>query len=289
MTDAIARPAKAEDVRSASEALYFRNQGEIRDAILIGTGLWVGDADSILEQHVVPLLPEFNGPPDDDAFIAWAIEVTKPEVEKYKFFYHLQKQYRKSVLAGVWSILRKNRDLADHDNPGTTAREIAEAVWVWVFQNLELLMVPGTAKLSTRLQAQGKFAALTWRKTRLRERQRDSGVDVERIGTKDGDYVLDEEDISCEESPPYEVSDGPDSLYCLEPSYREDESEPAPRQSLRRPIHINDKPSAKSGTPKVLCPHCHILQLVLPDSATDSDELTLQCGHVRTRQLLVAA
>jgi hypothetical protein len=192
-----ARPVEAEDqdrAQSAAVALYFRNQSDIRDSILSGTGLWVGDADHILEliaQH----LPQYDGPDDDEAFLAWAKEVSGPEVEKFKFFYQLQDKYHGSVSAGIWSVLKRNRDLAHYDSINATADDLADLAWQWIFFRLDEFAVAGTAKLGTRLYAAARFTALTWRKTRLRERERDAGIDVELIGKKaDGDYVVDEEE-----------------------------------------------------------------------------------------------
>jgi hypothetical protein len=197
MPDVTERPKEAaepESTPSAAVALYFRNQGDITNTILTGTGLWINDAEYIL-QIVAGELPAYDGPDDDEAFVAWALEIAKPTVDKFKFFYELHDKYRGSVSAGIWSVLNKNRDLAHYDSINATADDLADLAWQWIFFRLDEFAIPGSAKLGTRLYAAARFTALTWRKTRLRERERDAGIDVERIGIAlDCDlFIADEE------------------------------------------------------------------------------------------------
>lgn len=209
--------AERDSIPSAAVALFFRNQGDIRDCILTGTGLWVGDADYILEL-IAENLPNYAGPDNDEVFLAWATEISRPEVERFKFFYELRRKYRKSVLAGVWSVLAKNRDLSHYDNIKATADDLADLAWHWIFFHIEQLAEPGTASLGTRLYAAARFTALTWRKTRLRERERDAGIDVERIGIAlDCDlFIADEEEDSQSDFGADGISDSLNSVFDAE-------------------------------------------------------------------------
>jgi hypothetical protein len=241
------------------EQLYRTNYESLRDLALSSGRLLAPDADNLVAA-IASRLSEYDGPTDQEHFAAWASEIVIAAAAKMESFYDLYKQYRKSVLAGVWYILNKNRDLAEHDNPGRTARYIAADVWLWVFAHLDDLAIPGTAKLSVRLQAQAKYHALTWRKTRLRQRAKEADIDVSLLGKCD-----------------YEHDD--EIRLWLEPDYEGGEEERPSGLVVRRSIPFSGEDSEKSGMPKLLCPQGCGLQATILTSGTDG--IVLVCGHSR--------
>jgi len=261
--------------------LYFRNYSHLLDLASEDRRLLAPDAENVT-RGVARHLPDYTGELSDQAFQAWAAAIIKPAAERLEFFYALRKQYRRSVLAGVWSVLKNNKDLSDHDDPGRTACAIADDVWLWVFQNIEVLLVPGTATLGTRLQAKAKFAALTWRKSRLRERDKHVGIDAAQVGAQD--FCT----IEGTDADAAGIDIGDRTLY-VEPDYEELEDDDNPRGAIHQKVRIGDGgPGGQSGTPRVLCPKCQTLQPVSPDSVHGS-EMTLMCGHSRPAAMQVTA
>jgi hypothetical protein len=193
MTNELARPVLAE-----VEQLYETHYENLRDIALSSGGLWFQDAERLAE-GLVKRLSDFEGPPTDAAFVQWASEIIQSAARHLEFFYELYGKYRRSVSSGIWSILAKNKDLSHYDDINCTAADLESRAWSWIFFHLNVLAVAGTASLGTRLYAAARFTALTWRKERLRAREKDSGIDVGRIAVApDGDLFIanEEEDQS---------------------------------------------------------------------------------------------
>ncbi len=263
-------PSLDGDELGVAQTLYFENIGAIQNAILTANpDLFIGDGEGIVEK-LEHRLHEYDGPNDDEGFLGWAVEATKADVEKFKFFYDLYREHRKSVLSGIWSVLRSCRDLTDHRQPGQTAREIAAFAWNWIFDHLDELAVPGTASMDTRLHAAARFIALTWRKSRLRWLAR-FPMGVEHLGR--------ENTVEVDEGG--NISDGGGPLF-MEPDYEEDGDENPRQPPLRQVIRPCHEPSEVRGEARALCPKGCGLQSVRPDSKT---ELILACGHHRPRAL----
>lgn len=92
------------DKLGAAQALFFKNHGTFLNEILTSSpDLFIQDGETILE-NLEGHLPEYTGSCDDAAFVAWAIESSRPDVEKYKFFYELRKQYHGNVLGGIRAV-----------------------------------------------------------------------------------------------------------------------------------------------------------------------------------------
>jgi len=166
-----ATPAPPKTITApTSEQLYNANHNEMEELCHESRLLFQGDVDNLLE-GIAGKLNQFTGTTNQD-FMAWASTILQPAVGRLKELYTFRRLYEKSVLAGVWSILRGCLDLADHDDPRHTAQQLANEVWPWIFQNMDALLVPGTAKLSTRLQERARYMAWAWKTSRLRAKRR---------------------------------------------------------------------------------------------------------------------
>jgi len=157
-------PPKA-TTREQRATLLSTNYSTLREAAS-HPSLMVGDTESILSV-TVKRLDQYDGPNDSDAFCEWALsEVVQPGVQRFIDFYKMKSEHSGAVRAGIWRILKGCTDLG-FDN--STFAGIEANAWFTIFVGLDGFLVPGTAKLSTRLYEEGRYAGLTWRKTRLRE------------------------------------------------------------------------------------------------------------------------
>lgn len=273
------RPVLAEQL-SEAEQLYFRNRGIVCDKILTTSTLYVTDGEAIADL-LAGHLPEYDGPFDDEAFVTWAIEVMQPEIDRRTFFNNLCRDHRGSVRAGIWSVLRANLDLKDDESISRVVKTIECNTWVWAWQHIDDLMVPGTAKPSTRIRATAKFQALTWRKDRLREKEKFDNCDVKGFGEVDGDVSV---------SSDGEIST--DRILLFDPGHDGDleDGEILDRPTAIPPPQPSDLLIAmKSGAPKLLCPVCKTMQPMSPDAASELEAVRLRCGHQRTASLAMAA
>lgn len=251
--------------------LCKRYRDQIRCLASEDPSLMVYDGDrivAIMESH----LSDYDGQIEDAEFLAWAAEIIKLTIARFAFFYAIRKKYRKCILAGIWPILHKNWDLRDHEDLRFIAQQIeADTLW-WVWQHLDDLMIPGTAKLSTRLQARGKIDAMTWRKTRLRENARfDYDFDVDGFGTCNFD------------------GDDAEALY-FDPCSAEESDEPTRRPKRHKiPSPSDSELAMKSGTPRLLCRSCKSLKSISPHPTHESNAVKLECGHERPACLQMSA
>ncbi len=255
---------------AAVEKLYKEHYSNLRDLALSSGQLSSQDADRILE-GLGKRLGEYQD--DGKQFFQWASEIVAFAAERFRFFYSLRKKYRKSVLKGIWSVLNKNRDLGFSD-PTVISQGIESDVWAWVFDHLSDLQVPGTATLSTRLHAQGRFHAMTWRQTSLRFKDRFDGADVKGFGEQDGEVSVDD----------FGRIVATERQWCFDPGHDGDlESGEVLERPQPRPIPSpsNSLVSMKSGAPKLLCPRCKSLQSISPAKADDPSAMRLGCGHER--------
>jgi hypothetical protein len=269
------RPTEAADRQSELEVLFSNNYGQIMDAALSDRRLLVADAERIT-QSVAQHLCEYQGEPNDQAFMEWATAAIGPAVHRLQFFHDLRNECRQSVRKGIWRVLGQNLDLADHTNPSFILDQIEADTWAWALEHLDNLMTPGTAKLTTRLFAQGRFHALTWRKNRLREKERFDDADVERFGDESSFRGGDE-------------SDGPLPLY-FDPGDEEEGEEPVSRPQ-GRPIEAPSDSiiAMKSGRPKMLCKEGCGIQAISSAPTLRKDSVKLFCGHERPVLLPAAA
>lgn len=252
------------------DELYTQSYSYILDTILKDRRLLLQDAEN-LAQSLAAHLDDYDGPIEPEPFRQWADGIIAPAAERLSTFYRWRHEYRNSVMSGVWSVLRHNLDL-DSTNPTAIAERIEQDAWFWVLRNMENLLVPGRAKLSTRLYAQGKFHALTWRKSRLRAMERFDDSDVERYGRTEMIEVDGCGNI------------GSDYQQFYDPGGHEDDPEDEARpQTINLPIPSpsDSQVAMRSGTPRLFCPVCKALQDISPDPPVSDKATKLVCGHER--------
>jgi hypothetical protein len=164
MTNEIVRPQLAE-----VEELYFRNYGRLLDAVLTDRRLFLGDAQHIAES-IVKFLPTYDRELNDEAFLDWFIEVTAEALDKLKWFYQLHEECKRLIYKALWMSVGRHNEIDDHiaaeELPivSQTVQDLAQELWLWVIENYEKLIIPGSAKLSTRLFARARIIAAAWRK-----------------------------------------------------------------------------------------------------------------------------
>jgi phenylpyruvate tautomerase PptA (4-oxalocrotonate tautomerase family) len=268
----------ANETQSAIEALFNHNYEALRDQALSSGRLLAPDADNLLEA-LAKCLTEYTCEPEQKAFLAWASEAVTAAAAKLEFFYGLHHECRKSVRNGIWRVLAQNLDLADHSDVSVVLDQIEADTWAWAVEHLDDLMVKGTAKLTTRLFAQGRFHALTWRKNRIRENERFDDADVERFGSDDSSLC------------PGGGEDGPLPLF-FDPGGDEGDEDEQVRRPIGRPAIPAPSDSViamKSGRPRMLCPAGCGVQAISPIPATHQNVLKLWCGHERPILLPAAA
>lgn len=255
-----------QDRKEQLDQLCKKHYHQIHDLASEDPSLMVNDTDRIVE-ILESKLPAYGGELDDEDFLAWAADIIKVTIARFAYFYQLRKKYRRNVFAGIWPILHKNWDLTYRTDAAFIAHQIeADTMW-WVWQHLDELMVPGTAKMSTRLQSRGKLDAMTWRKTRLRQKARfDCDVDVTGFGLAETD-----------ESPLF-----------FDPNHaNEAEIDQSARLPKRRPTPASSDSllAMKSDVPRLLCRSCGSLRVISPDAPSERDEVRLSCGHERPASL----
>jgi hypothetical protein len=102
------------------ETLFQRHYTDLRDLAAEDHRLLAPDADNIL-QGLAARLSQYDGQLDDESFLLWAADIIGGAVERIGFFYGLQRECRKTVRAGIWSVLAKNLDLKDHSSTAASA------------------------------------------------------------------------------------------------------------------------------------------------------------------------
>jgi hypothetical protein len=269
-----------QDRQSKLEALFQKHYSELQNMSFEDPRLLVYDAANII-QALGAKLVEYDGDAEDEPFLTWAGSVIRPAVARVSTFYQWMQEYRDSVRSGIWSILGKNLDLSDHSNPSAIAERIEFDTWFWALQHIDDLLTPGSARLSTRLYAQGRFHALTWRKTRLRALERFDDSDVERYGLMEIMGVDESGEIAEECSSFYDPG-----------GHDDDEEDEPPRQQtkfLPIPAPSDGILAMRSGIPRLLCSSCQSLQKISPDPPTEPDVVRLDCGHERPVLLPISA
>lgn len=262
-----------QDRKKELERLYHQHYGHILELALSDRRLLPQDGENIA-QSVARHLDSYDGPIETESFKRWLEDGVNGAARRIGFFYNLQKECRNSVYAGIWTILAKNLDLKDHTSTAFVIEQIEASVWAWAWHHLEELMVPGSAKLTTRLHSQGRFHALTWRKSRLRDNDKFDDSDIERFGNE-----------------PHQVV-GRDLLY-FDPTQDDDEDEsdqsvPRPK-GLPIPSPSDSLLAMKSGKPMLFCPQCNFLQAISPNPPSEPDSVKLRCGHERPAALAAVA
>jgi hypothetical protein len=262
-----------QDRKKELERLYHQHYGHILELALADRRLLPQDGENIA-QSVARHLGSYDGPIETESFKKWLEDGVNGAVQRIGFFYGLQKECRKRVRAGIWSVLGKNLDLKDHSSTAFILRQIENDTFVWAWNHLDSLMLPAEAQPSTRLYSQARFHALTWRKNRLRHKARFDEIDPDLIGTE-----------------PFQAV-GSDRQY-FDPGHDDDED--ADDRTVHRPKSLpipspSDSVLAmKSGKPMLFCPLCKCLQAISPNPASDPKSVALGCGHERPAALSAVA
>lgn len=269
-----------QDRQKQLEQLYTQSYGYILDLALADKRLLPQDAERIA-QSVAAHLDSYGGPCDSESFQQWIAEIIAPTAQRLSTFYQWMQRYRDSVRSGIWSVFGKNMDLSDHSNPSAIVERIEFDTWFWALQHMDDLLEPGSARVSTRLYAQGRLHALTWRKSRLRDLERYDDSDVERYGR----FEIAGVDASGEITDDYTRFYDPGG-------HDDDEEDEPPRQQtkfLPIPAPSDSLLAMQSGRPRLLCPLCKSLQTISPDPASEQDAVKLLCGHQRQAFLVASA
>src|ERR1041384_4221333 len=98
------RPAEAADRKSAVEALYVKNFGELRDIALNHKNLFFADAERIAE-GLSRRLHQYKGPLEDISFQEWATRIIERAAERLSKFYQLIEENGWAIRAGIRSAL----------------------------------------------------------------------------------------------------------------------------------------------------------------------------------------
>jgi hypothetical protein len=272
MKSEVARPQLA-----AVEQLFEVNYQLLHDLVLSGSvHLYAADAERIM-QALANRLTEYSGPVQDEPFLNWAKSIVITAADRLERFCGMHKKCRNSVLSGIWSVLGKSLDLKDHTEIRVVIEWIESNVWVWVLEHLDDLLQPGAAALSTRLYAQGKYHALTWRKNRLRDRERFDDAPVEGFGVVSSDAVDVAGRVISEQHRYFDPGCHEDDL--------EEEVRDKPGKYAPVPMPSDSMIAMKSGRPLLLCPTCRALQAISPGPAKQKAHVVLTCGHERPKLL----
>ena len=151
--DVSVRSAEAADRKSAVEALYVKNFGEMRDTALNHTNLFFSDAERIAE-GVARHLHRYKGPLEDIPFQKWANRTVERAAKRLSKFYQLLDENSWAIRAGIRSALRcgtRSPNLYEDDQ--AIIEDLFNEVCFLVFQRLDGFLKPGTAKTSTCLHA----------------------------------------------------------------------------------------------------------------------------------------
>ncbi len=164
-----------QDRRKQLEELYLRNYGRILDSALADRRLLVQDGERVAES-LTKYLPDYDGPLDDEPFQQWATEIIRPAVSRLGSLYDMRREY------GPWvrGVIRRTLGhTSEFDDLNAVVEELENDVWMWAGAHIKSLLIPGTAKLSTRLCARAIWAARAWRTKQILRRD----AVVRRIAT----------------------------------------------------------------------------------------------------------
>ncbi len=269
-------PAESQPVPSAEVVeLFNQNYSHLLSAALSSGKLLAVDGENVVHA-LAKRLYQYDGPAEQEPFLAWATEAVTIAADRMVTLYQWMRDYRKFVFAAIWAVVSKNRDLSAYRLLKHQVQEIAVDAWRNVFEAMDDLLIPGTAEMSSRLYGKAYWVAMSWRKSRLRQRERFADIDVDHAGAAIDTEI--NEDGSIQEC----------HSYTFEPDDEDgdEDSDFGHRRSPERPARpLSDLLlSMKSGVPKLLCPVCHTMQAITPEAAPEG-EVKLWCGHSRTRFL----
>lgn len=115
-----------------------------------------------LMARLAALLPTYNGQVTETDLMDWAElqERTDPGV----FLLCLHADCLPFVRSAIWKTIEHAQEPSKFDDDPELVRELIQDAWIWAIEHLEELMVPGSAKSSTRMYEAACYVALAWLK-----------------------------------------------------------------------------------------------------------------------------
>jgi hypothetical protein len=155
-----------QDKQLKLEVLFQQHYSELRDLASEDAKLLVQDIDNLVEA-LGSRLAEYNGDLEDEPFLTWAGSVIRPAVSRISKLYEILEKHGGAIRGGIWSALPKSNRFDDNS---ALVQEAAQEVAMLVLTNLDDLLEPSPAKLSSRLFALAKRHTLDYytKKTRRR-------------------------------------------------------------------------------------------------------------------------
>lgn len=137
--------------------LFARNYGYLLDVALESRQLLNADAELLIAK-LIYYFSEFAGD-SDEQFCEWAEGILQPAAERFGFFYTLLAAHEKIIHAAIWAVLGQNNQANHFDDDAALESEIFQDVCLKVMAKIDGLMLPGKAKLSTRIYELAKWEA----------------------------------------------------------------------------------------------------------------------------------
>jgi hypothetical protein len=152
------------------EKLFQQHYSDLRDLAAEdpSSKLLVDDIDNIV-QALASRLDEYQGNPESAPFLEWAASVIRPAVTRISTFYKVLEKHSGAIRGGIWAALPKSNRFDDNS---ALVQEASQEVAMLVLANLDQLLEPGLAKLSTRLFSLARRHTLDYYTKKARRRLR---------------------------------------------------------------------------------------------------------------------
>lgn len=183
-----------------------------------------------------------------------------------------QSDAKRFIYAGIWKVLNTATDLVDD----RTAQDIADNVWMWAVENLNELLTPGTATISTRLYEKAYWQARAWKTSKLRAQQKFvSWESLPDTPKKSSSTSLSAALNRCTDA---NLLLGGKICAVLDTNVDREEM-----LSVKDFTQVAVERLLRRRKTKFLCPNGHGIK---PFSSLQGDQVVLDCGCSRTRALL---
>jgi hypothetical protein len=148
------------------ETFFQRHYADIRDLASEDPRLLAPDVDNLI-QGLAARLAQYDGDLDDEPFLAWAASVIRPAVKRISQFYEVLEKHSGAIRGGIWAALPKSNRFDDNS---ALVQEASQEIAMLVLTNLDALLEPGPAKLSTRLFSLARRHVLDYYTKKARRR-----------------------------------------------------------------------------------------------------------------------
>jgi hypothetical protein len=152
--------------QTTTEALFQRHYTDLRDLAAEDPRVLANDSEHIVQAFACRL-NEYTGALEDEPFLAWAASVIRPAVKRISQFYEVLEQHSGAIRGGIWAALPKSNRFDDNS---ALVQEASQEVAMLVLTNLDALLQPGPAKLSTRLFSLARRHTLDYYTKKARRR-----------------------------------------------------------------------------------------------------------------------